>query len=119
MRRQQRRDVYQCDYCGFQECPSEDHFQFEGRGTFCSPECEAGYSAYRAGGAGNVICAQRHAAIEAKYGRRVICAPPPKVLSKMKRSDWLALCRQELSPQDRAKIDRETQPQATAGIKMS
>lgn len=111
--------VYRCDYCHepfaqlgrFQILVSNDDCtQFvPGKGNFCTPECAAGHNTYKSRDAGSDACKNRHALLERRYGRRIACAPMPRVLRSgtVRRAAWLTQCREQLEHEERIVAERE------------
>lgn len=102
-----------CNYCE-EPCAQEGRFYilvpnkqqngFDKKGSFCTPECAAGYNSYLS----SVTSSEdhiraRHLLIEREFGRTVRAAPPPKYLKRYNkkdgyyRRDWLQNCRHNLS----------------------
>jgi hypothetical protein len=75
---------------------------------FCTPECACGYNKYMSRDPMSESCGNRHRLLEKRYGRRIVCAPPPQLLAQravprkngIERNVWLEECRRELSREE-------------------
>lgn len=104
-----------CDYCE-EEYAQQNRFQILvpdnqqkhliGKGSFCTPECCAAYNNYLSKNTNSDECKNRHTVLEQRYGRKIVCAPPPRLLYKydkangLMRSVWLRGCREQLQGDD-------------------
>lgn len=107
-------DTRPCDYCS--ECIGQftfhifasnaDNTKLLSLGSFCLPECAAGYNTHYSSNVGSDECNMRHRLMEKHYGRNIKAAPPPKLLYKnnrvngLKRAQWILQCREGLCKDD-------------------
>lgn len=85
------------------------------KGSFCCPECAAATNEYLSSDPGSDACAMRHRLLEQEFQRRIKSAPPRKMLfhynkrTGLHRSQWMPMCRNELSESEREVVKRELQ----------
>jgi hypothetical protein len=100
-------DDYNCDWCQEQMAeadrfyilvPNATHSAFERKGSFCTPECAAGFNSNKSINAGNDAVNMRHRLLEQEFGRVVKPAPPANMLAHynkrtgLTRAQWLPQC---------------------------
>lgn len=104
---------YVCDYCG-EEYAQRNRFQvlveeekqehLVAKKSFCTPECCAAYNLYFMNDESK--SRRRHLILEQRHARKIVPAPPPRVLIKydkvngLYRSKWLPVCRDKLQGED-------------------
>lgn len=84
--------------------PNDAQTALVARGDFCTPECAAAANMRRSRDAGTDACANRHALLERRHGRRIVAAPGA---ARGTRAAWLRVCREQLDEEEARMAERE------------